>query len=115
MQGMCKEGHNWQHREAPDAHKTGHKVFGICKQSQCGEGEREWKDEKCYRVETGETFDTCFLSQHGELIIVADMISCKMVPQGRLRAVLVGRGRSCRRGRTWSPFRNRCVRVFSRG
>ena len=42
-----------------------------------------------------------------------EVMTCTMVMEGR--AVAMGIGRSCRRGRAWSSYRNRCVRVYSRG
>jgi len=112
-QGPCGEEETWLGRKAPEKHKTGHKVFGKCVQNKCENGEAKWKDKKCYKVDSGDMFNMCLDSQHGELAIEDKLMTCKMETRGR--AVIMGAGRSCRRGRTWSSYRNRCVRVYSRG
>jgi len=112
-QGPCTEDETWLRRRAPKNHKTGHKVFGRCKHNKCNEGKVEWKDKKCYKVDSGDMFDMCVENNHGEIVIEEDMMTCRMVMEGR--AVAMGIGRSCRRGRAWSSYRNRCVRVYSRG
>jgi len=113
-QGPCSPTQIWvRRRKTPKNHKTGHKVFGKCKDNECKEGEVEWKDKKCYKVDTDENYDMCADSDKGDILLENDMITCELVQQGR--AVILGVGRSCRRGRTWSSYRNRCVRVFSRG
>jgi len=111
--GPCNKGEIWQRIEAPKKHGTGHKVFGECKMDKCGEGEREWKDGDCYLVDTGNSFEMCMDSKKGGIILEDGLLTCKMVQDGR--SVIMGVGRSCRRGRTWSSYRNRCVRLFSRG
>eukprot|EP00092_Neocalanus_flemingeri_P027772 GFUD01030146.1.p1 GENE.GFUD01030146.1~~GFUD01030146.1.p1 ORF type:complete len:350 (-),score=77.24 GFUD01030146.1:126-1175(-) len=112
-QGPCTDKQTWLRRKTPKNHKTGHKVFGKCKENKCGEGEVEWKDEKCYTVDRGDMINMCLESQQGELVIENEVLACTMVTRGR--AVAMGIGRSCRRGRAWSSYRNRCVRVYSRG
>ena len=67
----------------------------------------------CYKVETGEKFDTCVNNERGEMFIEDEVLTCRIVLNGR--SVVLGVGRSCRRGRAWSSYRNRCVRVYSRG
>ena len=88
-------------------------MFGKCKSNKCKEGKVEWKDKKCYKVDSGEFFDMCVENERGEMVIEDEVMTCRMVMEGR--AVAMGIGRSCRRGRAWSSYRNRCVRVYSRG
>merc|ERR1711872_10933 len=111
--GPCTSGEMWLQRNTPQKHRTGHKVWGKCKENKCEEGEVEWKDKKCYKVDEGEMFDMCVSDEKGEIVLEDNIITCKMVMEGR--AVIGGVSRSCRRGRAWSRYRNRCVRVFSRG
>jgi len=111
--GPCTQGDTWLRRATPSKHRTGHKVWGKCVLNKCEEGEVEWKDKKCYKVDQGEMFEMCVADERGELVLEDNVVTCKMVMEGR--AVAMGISRSCRRGRAWSRYRNRCVRVFSRG
>jgi len=112
-QGPCTDEQTWLRRRTPKNHKTGHKVFGKCKLNKCEEGQIEWKNKKCYKVEKRAMFDMCVENENGEMVVEDDVLTCKMVLEGR--AVSLGVSRSCRRGRAWSPYRKRCVRVYSRG
>jgi len=111
--GPCMQGQSWLRRPTPKNHRTGHKVFGECVLNKCEEGKVEWKDKKCYKVDQGEMFEICVADEKGEMVLEDNVVTCKMVMDGR--AIAMGISRSCRRGRTWSRYRNRCVRVFSRG
>jgi len=111
--GPCGEKETWLRRRTPKKHRTGHKVFGKCKVNKCEEGMLEWKDKKCYKVDQGEMFAMCVAEEKGEIELEDEVLTCKLVMEGR--AVVGGISRSCRRGRAWSRYRNRCVRVYSRG
>merc|ERR1711913_22837 len=110
--GPCGEKETWLRRRTPKKHRTGHKVFGKCKMNKCAEGMLEWKDKKCYKVDQGEMFAMCVAEEKGEIELEDEVLTCKLVMEGR--AVVGGISRSCRRGRAWSRYRNRCVRVYSR-
>ena len=96
MQGPCAETKSWKCRKAPKKNKKGHRVFGRCKETRCGDGEVEWRDNKCYKVDSGEIFDKCLENRDGELVLVDGVVTCNIVASSR--ALAMQAGRSCRRG-----------------
>ena len=53
-----------------------------------------------------------FIAVGGKLGEHVDKICAKVT---EILSVVLGVGRSCRQGRAWGSYRNRCVRVYSRG
>jgi len=81
---------------------------GKCKKTSCAEGEVQWRDGKCYRLDDPAGAAAC-LDQLA-LDETAAMIICTSNALGRgLASATV---KNCRRGRVWSARRNKCVRGF---
>ena len=56
-------------------------------------------------------FDICKESEDGVMAKEGKIVTCKMEMDDR--SVVSGPGRSCKRGRVWSDYRNKCVRLYS--
>ena len=95
-QGPCAEGQTWQCRKPPKKNRRGHQAWGRCKEVECGEGEVEWRDRKCYKVDSGQIFDKCLEDRDGQLVIEDGVITCSR-REGRSRSLAREVVGSCRR------------------
>jgi len=111
LRGPCEGKRSvWSRQPIEDVPKEfrgqGHKEFGRCQPSECEKGYVNWTDGKCYKLVTDSL---CLESESGELELSEGEVRCSMTGMGR--SILGGRNK-CRRGRSWSHRRQRCIRVF---
>jgi len=80
-------------------------VGGECVTSPCQPGEMMWSDGECHRTEPD--LDQC----DGHLLLdTAGTVTCQ--PRQDMGRAITGNTRNCRRGRVWSSWRRKCVRIF---
>lgn len=109
LRGPCVEGKQW-------VKKRGSWMDGVCKRRGCNGGRVKWQDGMCYKIQEGLAFQNCSASVEGVVKKVEkkNVLDCFM--EIKMRAIApVFQGRRCRRGRTWSRYRKRCVRSYGRG